>query len=65
MSKSLILHKDRERSLQRRHPWIYSGAVAKVTGDPIPGETVEVLDASGEWLARAAYCPNSQIRARV
>ncbi|MDD4097352.1 MAG: class I SAM-dependent methyltransferase [Lentisphaeria bacterium] len=65
MSKSLILHKDRERSLQRRHPWIYSGAVAKVTGDPVPGETVEVLDASGEWLARAAYCPNSQIRARV
>jgi len=61
----LILNPNREGSLLRRHPWIYSGAVAKVTGDPQPGGTVEVLSSKGEWLARAFYSPASQIRARV
>ena len=65
MPKRLILHKDRHRSLLRGHPWIFSGAVAQVTGDPAAGETVDVISAGGEWLARAAYCPHSQIRARV
>src|SRR3989337_1053060 len=55
----------RERSLRRRHPWIFSGAVGDVRGDPAPGETVEVLSAEGEWLARAAFSPRSQILGRV
>lgn len=62
---TLILKPGREKSLLRRHPWIFSGAVDKVTGSPRPGETVEVRDAQGNWLARAAYSPTSQIRARV
>ncbi len=62
---TLILKPGREKSLLRRHPWIFSGAVDKVTGSPQPGETVEVRDAQGNWLARAAYSPTSQIRARV
>lgn len=62
---ALILKPEREKSLLRRHPWIFSGAVDKVTGSPRPGETVEVRDAHGNWLARAAYSPVSQIRARV
>lgn len=62
---TLILKPGREKSLLRRHPWIFSGAVDKVTGSPRPGETVEVRDAQGNWLARAAYSPVSQIRARV
>jgi len=62
---TLTLKPGRERSLQRRHPWIFSGAVARVDGDPAPGATVDVLDARGEFLARAAYSPASQIRARV
>jgi len=55
----------RERSLRLRHPWIFSGAVSDVRGDPAPGETVEVLSAEGEWLARAAFSPRSQILGRV
>lgn len=55
----------RDRSVRRRHPWIFSGAVASVEGDPHPGETVEVLSDGGEWLARAAISPSSQIRARI
>jgi 23S rRNA (cytosine1962-C5)-methyltransferase len=60
---SLLLKKGRERSLKRRHPWIFSGAVEKAGGKP--GETLQVRDSSGQPLALAAYSPNSQIRARV
>jgi 23S rRNA (cytosine1962-C5)-methyltransferase len=59
------LKKGREKSLKRRHPWIFSGAVERVSGKPAVGETVEVRDASGKPLALAAYSPSSQIRARV
>jgi 23S rRNA (cytosine1962-C5)-methyltransferase len=55
----------RERSVLKRHPWIYSGAVAAVQGQPAAGETVEVTDAAGAWLARGAYSPESQIRIRL
>ena len=65
MTDKLILKPGREKSLQRRHPWVFSGAVAKVEGDPASGATVEVVSAKGEFLARAAYSPASQIRARV
>jgi len=61
----LTLNPDRERSLLRRHPWIFSGAVGKVQGSPQSGDTVEVRDAQGRFLAWAAYSPASQIRARV
>ncbi len=61
----LILKPGREKSLLRRHPWVFSGAIERVQGDPQPGETVEVLDAKRHFLARAAYSPISQIRARV
>jgi len=60
---SLVLKKGRERSLRRRHPWIFSGAVEKASGKA--GETLEVRDAAGKFVARAAYSPKSQIRARV
>jgi 23S rRNA (cytosine1962-C5)-methyltransferase len=61
----LHLKKGREKSLKRRHPWIFSGAVEKVSGKPGAGETIEVLDAAGKPLALAAWSPKSQIRARV
>jgi 23S rRNA (cytosine1962-C5)-methyltransferase len=62
---AIRLKSGRERSLQRRHPWVFSGAVAEVEGEPASGETVEVYAHTGEWIARAAYSPESQIRARV
>jgi len=60
---SLVLKKGREKSLRRRHPWIFSGAVEKAAGKA--GETLEVRDSSGQPIALAAYSPQSQIRARV
>ncbi len=65
MTPRLILQAGRESSLQRRHPWIFSGAVARLEGEVAPGATVDVYTASGKWLARAACSPASQIRARV
>jgi 23S rRNA (cytosine1962-C5)-methyltransferase len=61
----LILNPGREKSLMRQHPWVFSGAVAEVRGDPAPGSTIEITSASGEFLGQAAYSPESQIRARV
>jgi 23S rRNA (cytosine1962-C5)-methyltransferase len=61
----LILKAGREKSLKRRHPWVFSGAVAKFQGQPASGETVGVWSATGEFLAVAAYSPESQIVARV
>ncbi len=62
---AITLKLGREKSLLRRHPWIFSGAIARLDGNPILGETVDLLAANGQFLARAAYSPNSQIRARV
>lgn len=62
---ALVLKPGREKSLVQRHPWIFSGAVDRVAGDPAAGATVAVYSAGGEFLAWAGYSPVSQIRARV
>lgn len=62
---SLKLHPGREKAPERLHPWIYSGAVREIVGDPAPGETIDLISHQGEWLAKAAYSPHSQIRARI
>ncbi|HTE15230.1 MAG TPA: class I SAM-dependent methyltransferase [Burkholderiales bacterium] len=61
----LILKPGREKSLKRRHPWLFAGAIARVEGNPESGETVELRSADGALLAVAAYSAQSQIRARV
>ena len=61
----LILKPGKERSLLRRHPWIFAGSVARTDGRLRPGDTVTVFDREHRPLARAAWSPHSQIRARV
>ena len=61
----IVLKRGREKSLKRRHPWIFSGALDKVDGTPAGGDTVEIRSADGKALALAAWSPQSQIRARV
>ncbi|MCC6532295.1 MAG: class I SAM-dependent methyltransferase [Burkholderiales bacterium] len=63
--KSIVLKAGREKSVLRRHPWLFSGAIERVLGEPAGGETVRVASARGEFLAYAAYSPQSQIRARI
>lgn len=61
----VTLAKDREKALQRRHPWIFSKAVHAVKGTPNAGDTVDVVSFDQRWLCRASYSPKSQIRLRV
>lgn len=65
----VLLKKGREASLRRHHPWVFSGAIASINagtkGKPEAGDTVRVLSAGGEVLGKAAWSPESQIRARM
>ena len=63
--KTLVLKAGRDKSVKRRHPWIFSGAIERVDGNPDSGETMLVKSAQGKILALAAWSPASQIRARV
>lgn len=61
----IVLKAGREKSLLRRHPWIFSGAIERTVGSPASGETVLVRSSQGRFLAHAAFSPQSQIRARA
>ena len=63
--QTVRLKPGREKSLYRRHPWVFSGAVEEGETHPGEGETVQVVDAKGQFLAWGAYSPNSQIRIRI
>jgi 23S rRNA (cytosine1962-C5)-methyltransferase len=65
MAKEVRLKKGRDRSVQNRHPWIFSGSVANVDGDPADGDVVEVLDTGGNWLARGVFNQRSQLTVRL
>lgn len=64
-SPRLVLKPGRDKSLRHRHPWVFSGAIARVEGEPRSGDTVSIVAADGAFLAWAAYSAESQIRARV
>ena len=65
MAKQVILKQGRERSVIRKHPWIFTGAIQKVTGSPERGETVDLLTAGGQFLGRGAWSPQSQMSVRM
>src|SRR4051794_8967677 len=62
---TLTLNPGKERPVRQRHPWIFSGAVARVQGYVGQGDVIEVCDAAGEWLARGTWSSGSQIRTRL
>jgi 23S rRNA (cytosine1962-C5)-methyltransferase len=61
----VYLHPGKDKPVRQRHPWIFSGAIRQVAGNPPPGGLVEVLDAEGNWLARGFYNSKSQISIRI
>lgn len=63
--KKIILKAGKEKSLLRRHPWVFSGAIGRVAGDPVDGDTVQIYSSQGVFLAHAAYHSNAPIAARV
>ena len=62
---TVILAPGKERSLLRRHPWVFTGAIGTVRGKPASGDTVRVVAANNSFLAWGAYSPSSQIAVRV
>ncbi len=51
----LIIAPGKEKAILRRHPWIFSGAVKRIDGEPQEGDLVNVVDAHGQWLATGHY----------
>lgn len=63
--KKIILKAGKEKSLLRRHPWVFSGAISRTENSPALGDTVHILSAEGQFLAQAAYHPQAPMAARV
>lgn len=62
---TVILKEGREKSVLRHHPWIFSGAIREVAGEPGVGETVEIRSARGDFLAHGAYAASSHIPVKI
>ncbi len=65
MNHQIILKPKRSKSVNRYHPWIFSGAIHSVKGNPKLGDTVAVHSYEEEFLAWGQYSPHSQIRVRL
>jgi 23S rRNA (cytosine1962-C5)-methyltransferase len=65
MAAQVTLIPKREKSILRKHPWIYSKAIKKIKGVVGIGDLVDVYASDGKWLARGSYSPDSQIRIRI
>jgi 23S rRNA (cytosine1962-C5)-methyltransferase len=61
----VILKPGREKSLLRRHPWVFSGAIERIEGSVAAGDTVHIIAADGHFLGVAAFNPGANISARV
>lgn len=61
----VFLKKGREKPVLNGHPWIFSGAIGKVDGDPEAPAICDVFDSAGQWLAHGLFNPKSQIRVRL
>jgi len=65
MMPAIYLKPGREKSVLRRHPWIFSGAVSRVEGSPDEGETVKLVNSRGQFLGWGAFSSKSQISVRI
>ncbi|MFP4322298.1 MAG: class I SAM-dependent rRNA methyltransferase [Anaerolineales bacterium] len=60
-----ILHNKRLKTISRRHPWVFSGAIRRFSGAPGPGDIVTLATEDEQFLARGIWNPQSSIRLRV
>jgi 23S rRNA (cytosine1962-C5)-methyltransferase len=64
-SPTIVIKSGREKPIIQQHPWIFSGAIDEVKGDPNPGDIVTVTDKKGRFLAHGYWNPRSQIQVRI
>ena len=65
MTSGVVLKPGREKPVLNRHPWVYSGAIRQVSGDPENGEILPVRDSQGQFLAWGYFNGHSQIALRL
>jgi 23S rRNA (cytosine1962-C5)-methyltransferase len=65
ITSQVILKKGREKSVHNRHPWIFSGAVDRIEGNPTDGDVVDVWDSRARFIARGIINQRSQIVVRI
>jgi 23S rRNA (cytosine1962-C5)-methyltransferase len=63
--QAVTLKKSADSFIKRKHPWIFSGAIEKVNGNPSNGETVQIFTSNKSLVGHGSYSPSSQIRVRV
>jgi 23S rRNA (cytosine1962-C5)-methyltransferase len=64
-SPTIVIKAGREKPINQQHPWIFSGAIDEIKGDPQPGDIVTVTDKKGRFLARGYWNVKSQIQVRI
>jgi len=62
---SVYLKKSADKFIKRKHPWIFSGAIEKIDGNPSNGETVQIFTSDKKLIGLGNFSPSSQIRIRV
>ena len=62
---TIVIKPGREKPIIQQHPWIFSGAIAQINGDPQPGDIVTVIDKKGTFLGRGYWNVKSQIQVRI
>jgi 23S rRNA (cytosine1962-C5)-methyltransferase len=62
---NIVLKPGREKSVRQKHPWIFSGAIAKIESNPSSGEIIRLLDSQKHFLAYGYYNRASQIAVRI
>lgn len=65
MTGTIVIKREREKPVINQHPWVFSGAIEQVKGNPQPGDIVTVVNGRGKFLARGYWNPKSQIQVRL
>ena len=60
----LYLKQGKEKSIHRKHPWVFSGAINKIVGNPSEGDLVDIYDCQKQYLATGHY-QNESIIAKI
>ncbi|WP_345950144.1 class I SAM-dependent rRNA methyltransferase [Mucilaginibacter sp. PAMB04274] len=61
----VILKKGKEKAVLQRHPWVFSGAIERVKGEPANGDVVKLIDAQGRFMAYGFYNDQSRVALRL
>ncbi len=61
----IVIKQGKEKPIENKHPWVFSGAIQHMDNDPRPSDIVQIVNSKGRFLARGYYNPTSQIRVRI